>query len=152
MTFLRRLLKMISFALGDRYYNICVSRDAKLLRDEFRRILTNSSRFLYLCQTSNKPLMLRDEYRDMILNKIWTKTSALDMKILIRPDLFRSLNYYDASFHTTGKRIGDFVIGDAGCLYIAPHNWHLVKAREAYPGEDLRATFLQAYNKAGEQG
>jgi hypothetical protein len=143
---IRRLLKQIAFVLADDYYDICISKHNRLLQGDFRRILTNSRKFLYLSYCSSKPLFMRDEFRDMVLNRIYRKEPGVDLKILVNLDLFPSLTYYDGSFRTTTSRVGDFVIGDAGTMVVIPHQWNLLKIRKEYPGEDITRKFLDAYN------
>jgi hypothetical protein len=143
-----RLLKQIAFALADDYYDLCLAKHNRLLLDEFRRILWNSTKFLYLSYSSSKPLLMRDAFRDMLLDRICKKEPSLDLKILVHTDLFHSLAYYDGSFRTTTSRIGDFVLGDAGTMIIFPHGWHLLKTRTEYPGEDVARKFLDTYNAA----
>jgi hypothetical protein len=146
---IKRLFKKIAFALADDSYNICIARNYKWLQDEVQNILTRSTKFLYICQCSGEPLLLRDEFRDMILTKLLTKEAGMDIKILIRESFFKSLSYYDTAFRTTENRIGNFVIGDGGDLVMATHEWNLFKVRYEYPGENLKSKFVSAYDAAG---
>ena len=145
---IKRFFKQIAFVLADDYYDLCLAKHNRLLQAEFRRILKNSTKFLYLSYSSSRPLLLRDEYRDMLLDRICVKEPGLDLKILVHADLFRFLTYYDGSFKTTTSHIGDFVLGDAGTMMIFPHDWSLLKTRTEYPGEDVARKFLNAYNAA----
>ena len=145
---IKRLLKQIAFVLADDYYDICLAKHNRLLLDEFRRILWNSTKFLYLSYSSSKPLFMREEFRDMLLGRMCAKEPGLDLKILVYADLFRFLTYYDGSFKTTKSHIGDFVVGDAGSMLVFPNGWNLLKTRKQYPGEDVTRKFLNAYNAA----
>jgi len=145
---IKKLLKCVSSALADDYYNVCLARDNRSLQDNFRKIVRNSKQYFYLCCGSRNPILLRDEFRDMLLDKICMKEPGLDMKFLIHEDLFHALNYYDATFRTTKARGPDFVASDAGSMIMTPQAWNLCKMRDEYPGENIRDQFLAAYNAA----
>jgi hypothetical protein len=148
---IKRLLKRIAFALADDYYNICRAKDYQRLQNDFRNIVKNSKQYLYLCCGSRMPILLRDEFRDMMLDKIRMKNPGLDLKILIREDLFRILNYCDTSFAVTKDRVPDFVLSDAGNMIIVPQSWNFGKVRDEFPGEDIKKRFLETYNAARVQ-
>ena len=145
---IRKLIKYITCALADDYYNIALARDYLALKAEFQNIVNNSKEYLYLSCGSPKPVLLRDDFRDLIIARICMNVSGLDMKVLINEKLFHDLNYYDSTFRVTKSNIIDFVVGDAGNMIMVPHSWNFGKIRAEYPGEDIKKTFLQAYNLA----
>ena len=145
---IRKLLKQVSIFLPDDYYNICIADDHKCLHSTFRRIVAHSRKYLYLSCGSHSPILLRDEFRDVILDKICAREPRLELKVLIREKLFSNLSYYDASFRTTRSYIPDYVTGDAGTMVVIPHGWNFCKIRDEYPGEDIKRKFLAAYNTA----